>query len=494
MRTMLTAIFALMISGNAAAREIRDGVELELTAPGMQVLADVLTKELGGSLSDIGVPDVHDTLPMGVEATLSGVRASLAIDGLSLVPSAEGLRLTVALKDVRVTVDSMRLERDVFGANIGTTCESTVLHLAENGVVTFDGRLAASVVEDQIRLVTHDLSMPVDYGDYRAVGPEACSGLWGVRDVTRLVLSGVLKVLWPFVERLVTDRIAAIVPTIEEQLNLQTHISLMFQLRNLPPLDDRTAELELFPARLDLDDSAMRIVAGFRLRVVEAEARITSTQPDAEAIVRLASFGINPSLVTEAFAELYPNGTRSIELDAATLPALGDLLKVRAMAAVWPDLNEAPVTSSKLRLFARVLAPPHLGVDESRQTIRAQIPRLEMRFQAQIAGEWQDYFIVELDFDAGVRATSSSGELRLALLDDYAVTIRGQWAPGYAPAVDLFEEDLLGVLVATAFDYLKASGPLAKMALPSFPLDGRTMTLGSPSVRGAFVRLDVLSD
>jgi hypothetical protein len=499
-RAGLAAALALAAGGasaqdEGAQRTVAEGLVAEVTAEGLSVLAAVARESVGDQLRDIAIPDVTNDVGAGVTATLTGAHASMQMEPLGLAPTADGLALDVGLSDVAVAIPSMRLEWTVLGLTVGTTCTDTVLHLGEDGTVTLNGVLAAAVVDESIRLAPGAMSFPVGYDDYRAEGPAACSGIWGVRDVTRLVLSGVLKLLWPFVEDTVTSRIADAVPAVEASLNEQTHLAVMLDVGGRPPFPIRTAELSAFPSRITTTGEALRIVAGFRIRSAELEGLpARRARGELEGVgVRLASFGLNPSLVSEAVAVVYPDGTESTELTAEAIPSLADVLKVRSLAGIWPDLNQAPLTGSSLRLFVRLLEPPTIAADAATQAVRAKVPRLEMRFLAPIGGAWVDYYTVELDLEAGVQPTVASGELRLSLLDDYRVAIRGRWADAYVPTTDLFEADMFGVVVSTLFDYAQAAGPLTRVAIPAIDVGGRLVGLEHPHVRGDLLRVDAVA-
>lgn len=489
-----TLVSTALTAVSAQAREVRQGIQVEITAEGLRLVSDEVRDQIGNSLSDIPVPDIEDTIDGGIDVSLSGVHASMALDSLALKPARGGLALQVALRDIEVTIEEFQLQKRVLGVNISSTCHNTTLKIGTDGAVSLNGVLATTVQDDNIRLATQDLTFPIGYGDYTARGPATCNGVWGVRDVTRLFMSGILKTLWPFVESMVTSRIASAIPGVEAMLNEQAHLSAMFDLKDMPRLPDRVAELEAFPTNITANDEIFRIEVGFRIRVIEEESgRLPMRESRALAAVRLASVGINPALLSETMAELFPHGTDSVELTGDMVPTLGDILKVRSLAGIWPDLNRAPLTDDKMRLFARLLAPPTLAADEATQAITTRIPRIELRFLAPIAGQWIDYFVVELDLEAGVKPTVAGSELRLGLLDNYKIDIQGRWADGYTPDVALFEKDLLGVIVSTLFDYAREEGPLARMRVPELEVRGEAVTLGNPHVSAPYLRIDALA-
>lgn len=487
---ILVVISGLLASLSATAREVREGLEVELTGDGLGLLAGMLQESIGSTLADVALPEVRSGIGGGVDVTLRDGRASLAIEALSLRPTAAGLALDVSVKDVVLRVPSMRFKWEALGATVSTTCKDTVLRVAESEPVRLKGVLGASVRDEVIDLEARELSFPVTFDSYRAEGPASCSGVWGLRDVTRLALSGVMKLLWPFVEKLVTDGIVQAVPQLEEQLNAQTRLSVLVDLKDTPPLPERTAELAAFPAAVTTTDDAFRIVVGFRIRRVEVESRRALEVEAAPGAVRLASAGLNPSLLSEAFTELFPDGTDWLELTDDLVPALSDVLKVRSLAGIWPDLHEAPLSGTRLRLFARLAAPPELWADGESQSVLTRFPHIELRFLAPIGEAWVDYFVVSLDLAAGLRPTAEGPELQLRLAPEYSVGIAGRWADGYVPSVELFEQDLFGVVIATLVDFTREAGPLARVNAPELEVGGRPVALTNPHVRAPYVRVD----
>jgi hypothetical protein len=92
----------------------------------------------------------------------------------------------------------------------------------------------------------------------------------------------------------------------------------------------------------------------------------------------------------------------------------------------------------------------------------------------------------------GVTTTLAQDSLSLSLADDTAVAVTGNWAPGYTPQVDVFEQDVAAFLFSTVFDYLSAAGPLTRVWVPTMVVGDRDVTLANPHVNGVFLNLDVV--
>lgn len=500
MRTKAILIGATMLAFGAVAaqaqpdlrRKVPDGVELELSGEGLNLVSKVLREEVLKDMHDVPVGDVN-TEAAGISVTASGVRASVDFDSLGLTPEPGNLHLRTGLHGVKVVIDSLRLEKTVLGVTLGTTCTNTQFNIAEDGVVYLDAKFQPRVEDENIALSAKDVSLPISSDNYRVAGPDACSGWWGVRDVTRLVLHQVFKALRPFIEGLVRGQMDKLLPALAEQLNAQTHLSITFDIPQNPIFPERTAQLDAFPSRLELDNDKFRAVVGFRIQRVDRR-ELVGRETEFFAPKRLGSLGFNPTLLSEALHELYPDGSEWLEINGDVFPDAGEILTTETMSALWPDLATTRTTDTHMKLFVRLAGAPDLWADKDTNAILAHVPKIELRFQAQIESQWRDYFIMTLDLTTGVAPEIKDNLLGIALVDGSKVAVDGKWADGYTPADPTFEKDMASLIFSTLLDMIHAQGALFRIDLPTFQIGGQEVSLANPNVVTPFMRIDVMGE
>jgi hypothetical protein len=485
-------------SGEQSDRGIvRDAVRVELSQDGLDLAADLLAGKALKDVDAMPIPDGETDVGGGVTAEINGARAWAKFGDLSIVARDGGLRATAKVREVRVEVPTLKLRKRVLGIPVRTTCEDTTFRIGEADEVTVTVDLALAVEGEHLTAAAGDVSAPIASDNYEVSGPDECSGGWGIGDVTRVMVHGAFVLARPYLQDLLAARVRAIAPALGAQLDEQLHPAMTMEVPALPSLPAQTAELSAFPSSLASTGGgagSLVVTMGTRIqRVDPTKRRPGGRGTTLEGLARYGALGLNPHLITDAFAELYPGGTEWIPLDEDVAPSLEDILTVQSAAAIWPDLQELATTSRSLRVALRVAEAPRLTTDEATQTMVVALPKLTMRFQAQVGGRWIDYFDMDLAVDTGVTARMQGDSLRLDLAPSPRVRATGRWCEGYTPTIDLFESDVAEALFGTALDYLQAAGPLLTTWVPTFQVGDRSLAFASPHVKGRFIGMDLVA-
>jgi hypothetical protein len=482
-------------SANTGPRIFADqALQLELNGGGLDLAAAELKNASLQDIEDMPLPDVEDELSGGVKVVISGMTGTVHFDDLILTPENGYLQVDIALSDVEVFADKVQFKKRVLGQNISTTCRNTVIKMGQDEPLHLKSHLQIVVRGHELKVNADNIKFSIDSDNYDVDGPSRCSGGLGVGDLIRGMVHLALSSSKGAIERAVKDRVGDMAPQLEKQFNAQTHQRFTLDISGMPQLPTRTAEISSFPYEVKITSTGLTTTLG--VSIVDVTADPLKTQLFFKDLKnwqeRFGALGVNPAVATEAFQELFPHGSEYFELENSQAPGLRDALTIQSGASMWPDLNTLATEESYLRLAVRVASVPIIRVNESKQSLVFNIPKLELKFMIKHDGAWMDYFIMEV----GVRGDIGSeinvnGQLRIGFQEAAHLTIDGHWAPEYQPTVPIFERDIAMLLFSSIFDYLYASGPLLEMLVPPVPVGDKLLTIMNPHVVDPFLRLEL---
>jgi hypothetical protein len=486
--TMIAITIAAVALSNVASAESRPGVRVVALDAGFALVADMLKAEIAAEpIEGLPLGTIADTIG-GVGIHVDDATLDLTVSDLGITAHPDTLRIDVGLEHVRLNLAVMKVSRRILGRSVSATCHGAAIHWGNRGPVPLIAEASIDVAAKRLALTPGRITHDVTSADYGVSGPERCDAPPGLSDIMRLAAKGALEGARPMIEPTLRRRFAAMLPQMADAATTALSPSFPFSFSGVPGLPARSGRFALFPLSVELTAGQMAVVAGTDVTV---EERLTAAEPGLLALP-LASFGLNPGIITDAFATLFPQGTDYIEIDEATAPGLRDVLDVRSAASIWPDLQHIALSRPYLKLWVRLAEAPQLATDVATQRVQADIPRLEMKFQIEQDRVWRDYFVMNVGVRTGVTTTLAQDSLSLSLADDTAVAVTGNWAPGYTPQVDVFEQDVAAFLFSTVFDYLSAAGPLTRVWVPTMVVGDRDVTLANPHVNGVFLNLDVV--
>ncbi len=500
LRTPLFVGLSLMLSSSlATARSNLDdatgqtvdrALQVELTGDGLNLVAEMVKGQLP-EMKDMALPDMEQTLIGGINIKLSGLKASLTLDSLALTPTADTLQIKAGVRQIKVSIDTMTIERPILGFPLGTTCRYTTFNIAEQGVVFLKMGLHPQVVDTNVVLTNDPVDFRVSSDNYRVQGPGACDGIL-IGEVTRNILHGVFNMVRPFLGIVVGDKVKALLPMVANEINAQTHLSAEVDLNGLPGLPNRTAEFSAFPSSVKVDGTALRAEVGVKIRQVNHHRDVPeSLRIVRDGPIRYGAVGVNPGILTAAFAALYQGGTDFYDIDETVLPAIKELLAKEGLSSIWPDLTQAQTDEAYLRLQLRLVDTPVLVADPTLQAITVHLPKLQLKFLIKSLGEWKDYFVMDLDLTTGAAATIEDNTLKVGLISGSTVAVTGRWADGYTPADPTFDAETAQLVFAALLELAYNSGPLVNMPIPNFQIGDHQLALSHPHVEAPFFRVDL---
>ncbi len=492
---MLTSTFAFASTAQTTSPALDQTLKLEVNNQGLQEIATYINHTALADINNMTLPDVDDTVD-GVEVKASGLHLWATFGQTSLAVDTDQLRAIQQIVQIRVKADTIRMRKRVLGAWVSTTCDDTEIVAGQNETVQLDLKMHAGVSSRKIVLSEQSTDFSIPDSQYDVNGPRRCSGALGVGSLIRLVAQSVLKNSRGTIEDAVEKKIKDLIPTVAENIN--NSIIRRFEIDlNQAHLPTSKAAAVTYPYAVSVRPGALAITIGTELHSL-AESEVSEKNVAEEELnpsgIDIGAAGINPTLITEAFKTIFPRGTPWQDLNGETTPGLGDALDVSTAAGIWPDLNEIPLSSRKLRVSLRLGSAPIVAVNEQNSIISVDIPSLELMFKIQQNGQWRDYFVLRINLRSGLSITKSGQRLALNLAGPKSLRVTGNWAPGYIPSLDIFEADVAELIFKSLVDYLYDSGPLTKFDIPGFAIGNSTVNAGAVTLRTPYINVFLIKD
>lgn len=489
MKFTVWALSCAFTAAVSAAPRAENALMFELNQKGFGLLSNELKKSLLKDVSNEALPNVNEEVDHGIKVQVDGMRYSIEFDSLSLVPNQGGIDVDLAVKKVHLEADSMHFEKKIL-ITISATCRNTSLDVGEGGPVHLTGRLIPTVQGRRIAIRPESINFGIADNNFKINGPSECSGALGVGHLVKWVVGKILNNSKGKLEETVRAKVADMIPTLENRLNDQVMrtFPLAFQIPGFSEVSK--IAFRTFPYAIDWPTNAM----AFRLSVDVSEEDV-SFRRDRSGLVLdglpIGATGLNPALLNEAFAKVFPEGGPYVELTEKLVPNVGEILSVKTAQALWPDLKEQTLGADHLRAFVRFNAPPEFSVNTDEARVKVLIPDLQIRFQAHIGGDWRDYFIMSLKVATTAILDVESGNLSVKIAPDAVVSVSGTWPTGYAPKNPSFESELTEFLFSAIFEYLAGQGALTHVALPMVNLGGDQVGISKLDVVSPFIRAEV---
>ncbi|MEQ1843347.1 MAG: hypothetical protein ABL994_23320, partial [Verrucomicrobiales bacterium] len=371
-----------------------------------------------------------------------------------------------------------------------TTCQNTSLDVGENGPVHLTARLGPTVQNNRIHIDAQDINFGVAENNFKVNGPRECSGALGLGTLVKWVVGKVIANSRGKIEEAVRNKVAEFVPAVEAKLNEQVIRSFPLSFKIPGMAEESKIAFHAAPFAVDALDNAL----GFRMSVNVTNEDVPFNDLNdlvADGGMVVGATGFNPGLLTEAFEHVFPAGSDFVELHEGLGPQIHEVLSLKTLSALWPDLKEQSLGADYLRGFVRFDGAPQFSVAADSAKVQVLIPNLQLKFMAHIAGEWRDYYFVNLKVSTAAILDVDSGNLSVKLSPESVVGVTGYWAKGYEPKNPAFESDLTEFLFSAVFEYLASQGPLTHVGLPFANLGGEKIGVSRLDVKAPFVRAEV---
>lgn len=462
---------------------------LELKQAGLDVLAEEIKREALRNIVNSQLPDYDAGIDYGVRLGVEGATYSVNFGKIKIQPQSGYLKVQLGIRDVSVGAQRLKLRKKVLNSTLRTTCRNTNIKLGNGSDIPLEAHILLGVKAGRIKVDIPRVNFALKKEQYKVQGPSACSGDLGMGRLIRSLVRSLLERSRGKIEDAIRRRVKDLNDFLEQKLDQNTKLGLDFALE-IPPLTRDLIVLQTRPHNVKIDSSRLRIElnASIRKENIGHAKSIGRSKP---AI--LGALGLNPEFLNSVLLNAVGGGQEPIEFDLTGVPRIDDILNTRYASAIWPDLLDAPLTDSMLRLKIGMPAAPKFFLKTNSQYIMLQIPSLVLDFAAPIGGTWTPYFSINVQMLAALHVKEENGIFVLGLASTPSLKVRGNWAMDYKPARDWFERDLVQVILTSLFECIYRSGPLWEGEVNLPEIGGKVLCLSKPRIEPPFLMLNIQS-
>lgn len=497
------AFFALS-SSRAEAQSTADALRLDLTQDGLDAVARELQSRFMQDIDEQKIDDIRRQLRNGWTLESRGLQYSVDFKKLELRATSQGVRVDFLVNGIELHAGAIEVSRPFLWWDIGSRCGSVdinikgssdlALSVLLNPVVTVAGNLDADLV---------DIIFAIDEDSYEVRGPVECSGILGFGKYMRQAVSGMLAAAREQVAEVVKREVVSLLPESVSQVDSMLHQSYEVHVGypGVPFAQDliltgAPAAVESHDGRLVFtmsSDISSVTREGFVDRV-EHERRESQIPPG----LVFGTVGLNKKVINDALEALHPTAQKEFEIDPAALPQLGDYLNAVTLSSVWPDLQEISLDTKEVRAFISCPGLPSVEPlpgpsGERAARFAVNIPDAKLSIMVRSNGEWMSYANINISLVLPLSIDMQEGELAVELHEMAIVDVRGNWADGYQPVIDIFEADLARVVVKSLFEVIYLRGPFLRLLVPVYDFGGGRLGFANPQVDDPFFTVDLIS-
>lgn len=471
---IIIVIFIFSIQISNATDFIKNGLSLNVSPEGMQVLGDVLHERFFSNLNNAPAEDIELTLPLVGSLEAKGISVSTKVSRVGLKALNGGLELDLDINELNIHIERVVL-RNYFLPFVASTCEGLDLKLGNGNKFNFHTNLGIKIVNGKTMVNARSLDAYFKENQFKFVGPTACYGPLGFSvPISAQIISSLLNYSRPLVNYALKNLSKPIVKGIGPVLVSQIE-RLKFGITI--PSFFITEQKELFfqirPINLSLDaHKGMDIDLSLRI----SENTFDKSMEKEEGVLRYATFKFHKTVLNEILDLLFKGNKNSLELTADFNEMVDEILKTHELSMFLPDLNEVVTDTEQVRAFLKIKESPVIDFDDENK-INLKIPNISLLLKIKKDGKWIDYFTVDIKTEVRLDLFEKDTFMELGIkFNDLKVI--GNWAKDYKPIDSTFNDE----------DFKETLKGLVGMLTESGDSEGLDMNLVLP-VGGHFLSL-----
>ena len=500
----LALMAGLPFGARTMAQSTSDALRLDLTQDGLDAVAREIQSRFMQDIDRQKIDDIQRRLKNGWVLESRGLEYSVSFRKLDLKSTEKGVRVDFLVNGIDLHAASIEVSRPFLWWDIGSRCGSVdinikgasdlALSVLLKPVVTDAGNLDADLL---------DIIFAIDEDSYEVRGPVECSGILGFGNYMRQAVSGMLSAAREQVADVVKREVVSLLPESMSQIDAMLHQS--FELHVGYPGVPFAQDLILTgaPSAVESRDGRVVFTMSSEISAVSREGFIERFEPERRVVqvppgIPYGTVGLNKKVINDALEALHPMAQKEFEIDPASMPQLGDYLNAVTLSSVWPDLQEISLDSNEIRAFISCPGLPTVeplsgSNGERAARFAVNIPDAKLSIMVKAGGKWMSYASINISLVLPLSIGMQEGELAVELHDMAVVDVRGAWADGYTPSIDIFEADLARVVVKSLLEVVYLRGPFLRLLVPVYDFGGGRLGFANPQSDDPFFTVDLIS-
>lgn len=472
---------------------VKRGLQVSLKKEQLENLSDFISGTIKGEQTREHLQNQNLSVKPIIKVSLEQISADITWEAFHLQTGDDQLDLMITPKQLGIHVETLTLAPYLLPF-LKTTCTGIDFLLGGEKSFPIKAQIKSRLEQHQLKLSAETLHIQLEDDQYSASGPISCKGpLGGKAPLTQLAVKLFLNYSKEIVTKKIESKVKSLFPVIEEQLNQLTHLSLPLDLEEQFIFPQTELQLNFYPTAQIIKPQSFTFEIGMDIKPLVLSKRSTSKSlPDNAK--NLASFGLNPQIITSIFAEMYKKPGPAWIIQQGLAKGLDSLLSLEALKDIFPDLKTFPYASPYARVLVALKQAPVFVSDEENQSLWMRLDDLSITLQvkSKIKNNWIDYY--HLSFSGSFQITPTVSKQKISVSLAYEIEdLTGFWDESYKPKDTKFD-DLKAILaIRSLFDYyLSAMNPI-EGTLPLIKA-GKKSVLGFDwfRVEEPFLKIDLL--
>ena len=478
-----------------------DALHMRLDLPGFHTISEAVRNKLLKDINIQPVGDFDEDVGYGIQGKFSGISYSISFKDFHILPTAGALVAEADISRIEVHINRAEFSKNV-GLTIRTTCTNTVMTAGNRSSLHLRMGLAPAVVQGRIALNATDVSFDLPEDAYEVSGPDECTGSLGIGRVFSFAVHHTLSRSRDAIAKKVEGRVRGMIPTFADDLNRILTTKMPLKLGGSPALPLQNILLSAKPFAMEITQNA----AEFSLSIQVTPAPMTLLDEDDDTVqghdtfvetgeIIAGTLGLRTGVLNDFLAHSIPQLPASIPVDPTQAPGVGELFTRQGLSALLPDLNQAVLDDDRVYANIGFAQAPFLTSDQKSDghvTLVLHMPDVLVGLRIKQKGLLTPYFNLSFNASIPVQATLSGQYLKLNVVPPGQISVRGNWAEGYVPKVDIYEHDVADTLFKSVLDILYGAGTISRISIPTIDIDTQTkLLITHPRVNNGFVMIDL---
>lgn len=480
----------------------------EVNQSGIDMVSREIQRIALQNIVDRPISDFSDEISGGIHVDAEGLKISVAFQDVKLQTMANGLELSVQLKKLKLTAEKMRFYKKI-GFTVSTTCEDTTMTIGESGqIIEISASLFPTINSNHdLEMRADGIDFPIPEDEFGVEGPRKCSGALGVGYLVKLSIKKILVKARSKIQQALVEQITSKLPSIAQKLNAPLHFSQQVSLRILPSLPPTVATVKASPSKISVEENRMRLVMNLDftpanpsplLEVGSDMRRAAIAQQKSESFDLkeiLGAASVSTTLMNQIISVITPKQAEFYEIDLESAGRLHDILNRHSLATIWPDLNLIHLDDNNIRLFLSLPSPPTIATtrDVNTPEIAFKTADLVLSVYVKKDGTWQPYSYLHANAAVPIEFVVGEEDITIAPKPATELSTSSEWAEGYTPQVDIFEQDLADSIFASAIEILAERQPMLLGKKPVFAIGAERVSVGNFGIGESSVNIQIMS-
>lgn len=422
-----------------------------------------LEQNLLGTEQRYVLPDIKaGKIPLILD--LTGIEIKYIQKSLRLTLLDNSVAVQLGFENLRFSVQSTDWGIQLLDKKYVQNCRQLNLVFSEGKTLLFQTKLDLKVQDNKIHLSDSSTALPLNHLNLDTYGPEECKGI--PPHISQTIVRQLANVARPAMELIAIQIIRGSMPHIANYMTDRSNIRFDIDLSHAPILNQKMIALQTFPQEISISQDEINITLGLSVQNAAQDTPLRLIEKSSRSEIS-SRIGFNPKIIEVLLKVAGISESSWFELDESIIPELRNILSIKNLATVWPDLNSFEKIEPYARIRVQLQRHPEIRSDSRAQGISLSNLKLRFVFSINTQGSWVDYASIQSDFDMVIVSKIANSRLNVSFTK-FEVNPFPEWASSYNPKDLGSNFDEASTLIKMLTERLLASDSLKNIPLSGF--------------------------